>query len=100
MVLFSELVEPVHHIGLNRLKKFVARAAQIFTLLNQNQISLSDAWQSLQLKMSQNSGVSDPVMNEVIQRSSSSNKHWPEETVRLGLNTDELLICTWMKGTN
>ncbi len=43
MVLFSELVEPVHHIGLNRLKKFVARAAQIFTLLNQNQISLSDA---------------------------------------------------------
>ncbi len=44
--------------------------------------------------MSQNSGVSDPVMNELIQCSGSSNSHWTEETVQLeadehGVNTTE-----------
>ncbi len=38
-------VEPVHQIWLNRLKPFVARAAQIYKLLNLH--SLPDAWQSL-----------------------------------------------------
>ncbi len=70
------------------LKQFAARAAQIYKLLNQN--SLSDAWQSLWLEMSQNSG--DPVMTELIKGSSSSNSHWTEETVRLGPKTDEPLI--------
>ncbi len=61
-ILFSELVEPVHQIRLKRLKQFTAGATQIYKLLNQN--SLSDTWQSLWLKMSQSTGVSDPVMNE------------------------------------
>ncbi len=54
--------------------------------------SLSDAWQSLCLNMSWNNSVSDPVINELIQCSSSSNSHWTEETVRLGLKTNEPLI--------
>ncbi len=74
------LVEPVHQIGLNRLKQFTARAAQIYKLLHQN--SLSDL-----------SAVSDPMMNELIQRSSPSNNHWTEETVQLKLKSDEPLIC-------
>ncbi len=48
----------------------------MYTLLNQN--SLSDVWQSLRLEMN-SSGVSDPVINELIQHS--------EET-----KTDEQLI--------
>ncbi len=79
-VLFNELVEPVHQIGLNFLQQFTARAAQIYKLLNQN--SLSDTWLTpTPTEMSQNSSVSDPVMNELIQCSSSSNSHWTEETM-------------------
>ncbi len=80
IILVGELVEPVHQIGLNRLKQFTARAAQIYNLLHQN--SLSDL-----------SAVSDPMMNELIQRSSPSNNHWTEETVQLKLKSDEPLIC-------
>ncbi len=75
------LDEPVHQIGLNRLKQFAARAAQIYNLLNQ--ISLSDAWQSLRLEMSQNTGVwsCDAGFCQLIQCSSSSKSHWIEEKV-------------------
>ncbi len=52
---FGELVEQVQQIRLKCLKQIMARAAQIYKLLYQN--SLSDAWQSLRLKMSQNTGV-------------------------------------------
>ncbi len=51
------------------LKPFVARAAEIHKLLDQN--SLWDAW--LWFEMSRNIGVSDSMMNELIQCSSSSN---------------------------
>ncbi len=88
-------------VWLKLLNQFTARAAQIYKLLNQ--ISLSDAWQSLRLKMSQNSGVSDPVMNELIQRFSPSISLWTEETVRLGLKTMSMVwacVNTWMKGPN
>ncbi len=64
-IIFSELDESVHQIGLNRLNQFTVQAAQIYKLLNQN--SLSDPWQSIWLEMSQNSSISDPVMNELIQ---------------------------------
>ncbi len=56
LVLFGELVEPVHC----EMIQFTVRAAQIYKLLNQN--SLLEAWQSLWLKMSQNSGVYDCII--------------------------------------
>ncbi len=40
LVLFGELVDPVQNIGLNRLKQFAARAAQVYKLLNQNSLSV------------------------------------------------------------
>ncbi len=73
---FRELVKSIHQIELNGRKQFKARAAQICKLLNQN--TLWGAWQSLRLKMSHNGGVSDPMMNELIQCSSSSNTHWTD----------------------
>ncbi len=81
MIFFRELDKSVQQIGLNYLKQ----------LLNQN--SLSDAWQSLWLKMNHNSAVFDPVKNEQIQKSSSSNIHWTEESVQPRPKTDKLLIC-------
>ncbi len=96
-VLFSELDESVHQIRLNHLKQFVAQAAQIYKLLDQN--SLLDAWQSLWLEMSQYTGITDPMMNKLIQCSSSSNSHWTEETVRLGPKTDEPLIWACVNRT-
>ncbi len=50
------------------MNQFTTRAALIYKLLNQS--SLVDAGQSLRLETSGN--VSDPVMNELIQRSSST----------------------------
>ncbi len=74
MILFSELVEPVHQIGPNHLKQIVAREAQIYKLLNNN--CLSDAWQALRLEMSQNTSVSDPMMNQ------SFSSHWTDSDRR------------------
>ncbi len=51
----QSLNEPVHQNRLNRLKQFSAQTAEIYKLLNQN--SLSDAWQSLGVERSPNSGV-------------------------------------------
>ncbi len=80
LVLFGELAKSVHEIRLNHLKQFVAQAAKIYKF---NQNSLSEARQSLRIKMNQNSGISDPMMNELIQLSSSSNSNWTEETFQL-----------------
>ncbi len=81
--------EPLFWIGLNQ---FTARAAQIYKLLNQ--ISLSDAWQSLRLEMRHSSGVSDHVM-----MNGSSNSPWTEETARLEPKTDEPLIFSSVNRT-
>ncbi len=43
--------------------------------------------------------ISDPVMNELIRCSSSSNSHRTEQTVRLGPKTDEPLICACVNQT-
>ncbi len=81
---FNELDESVHRIGLKHLKQFVAQAAQIYKLLDQN--SLSDASQSLRLEMSQNTSVSDPVVNESFLQQSLN---WGNSSTR----TEELMRC-------
>ncbi len=48
---------------------------------------------------SHSDSVSDPVMNELMQSSSSSNRHWTEQTVRLEPKTGELLTgAHWPSG--
>ncbi len=89
---FCEQVESVHQIWLKLLNQLTTRAAQIHKLLNQ--ISLSDAWQSLRLEMRHSSGVSDPVM-----MNGSSNSPWTEETARLEPKTDEPLIFSSVNRT-
>ncbi len=64
-----------------------------------SQNSLSDAWQSLRLETSQNSGVYDPMMNEPFQRFNYSNSHWTEERVGLELKTDGPLIWACVNWT-
>ncbi len=86
-IIFSELDESVHQIGLNRLNQFTVQAAQ--KLLNQN--SLSDPWQSIWLEMSQQHIWSRDERTDSVLQSSSG--HWTEETVRLGPKTVSHGIC-------